>query len=257
MRILALGDVTDPRAVAYLKDKLWQFRRDNKIDFTVVNAENSNFVFGANAEQANDLLSAGADVLTGGNHTMQNKLIFPTLENDDRVIRPVNFPSAAPGAGYTILDCNGYKILVLNALGKIHIEPVLDPPIESIEKILRREDGNYDFSILDFHAETTGEKGIVGRYFDGRINIIFGTHTHVQTADARIFPNGTAFISDVGMCGITDSILGIDPACVIEKYLTGMPVRYMPASGDIEAQGVIFTLDEASSRVTKIEPVRF
>ena len=257
MRILALGDVTDPRAVIYLKERLWQFRRENRIDFTVVNSENANFIFGANAEQADELLSAGADVLTGGNHTMQNKLIYPTLENSGRVIRPVNFPSAAPGAGYTVLDANGYRLLIINALGRIHIEPSIDPPIESIERVLRREDGNYDFSILDFHAETTGEKGIVARYFDGRINIIFGTHTHVQTADARILPNGTAFISDVGMCGAVDSILGIDPASVIEKYLTGMPVRYLPATGAIEAQGVIFTLDENAGKVTEIQPIRF
>ena len=257
MKILALGDVTDPKVIAYLKDKLWKFRTDNKIDFTVINAENSNFIFGANADQAAELLSAGADVLTGGNHTMQNKLIFPTLEESDRVLRPINYPSTAPGNGYTILDCNGYKVLVINALGKIHIEPVLDPPIESIERVLQREDGNYDISILDFHAETTGEKGIVGRYFDGRINIIFGTHTHVPTADAKVLPNGSAFITDIGMCGATDSILGIDPVCVIEKYITGMPVRYMNASGAIEAQGVIFTINESSKKIENIEQIRF
>ena len=257
MRILALGDVTDPKAISYLKDKLWSFRRENRIDFTVVNAENANFVFGVSAEQAEELFSAGADVLTGGNHTMQNRLIYPALEGDERIIRPVNFPSTVPGAGYTILECNGYKILVINALGKMHIEPVLEPPIECVERVLQREDGNYDFSILDFHAEATGEKGIISRYFDGRIDIIFGTHTHIPTADARVLPNGTAFITDLGMCGVRDSILGIDVACVVEKYLTGMPVRYMPASGDIEAQGAIFTLDESTRKVTNIEQIKF
>ena len=257
MKILALGDVTDPKAIAYLKDKLWKFRAENKIDFTVINAENSNFIFGASAEQANELLSAGADVLTGGNHTMQNRLIFSSLDDSDRILRPINYPSMTPGNGYTILDCSGYKILVINALGKLHIEPVLDPPIESIERVLQREDGNYDISILDFHAETTGEKGIIGRYFDGRINIVFGTHTHVPTSDARVLPNGTAFISDIGMCGAVDSILGIDPACVIEKYLTGMPIRYMNASGDIEAQGVIFTINESTKKIESIEQIRF
>ena len=257
MRILALGDVTDPKAIAYLREKLWGFRRDNKIDFTVVNAENSNFIFGVSAEQAEELFSAGADVLTGGNHTMQNRLIYEALESDARIIRPLNFPASAPGCGYTILDCSGYRVLVINAMGKMHIEPVLEPPIECIERVLQREDGNYDISILDFHAEATGEKGIIARYFDGRINIIFGTHTHVPTSDARILPNGTAFITDVGMCGARESILGIDIASVVEKYLTGMPVRYLPAQGDIEAQGVIFTVDEGSLKVTGVEQIRF
>ena len=257
MNILALGDVTDPKAIAYLRDKLWSFRRENKIDFAVVNAENSNFIFGANAEQAGELLSAGADVLTGGNHTMQNKLIFPTLEQSEQVIRPVNYPGTVPGSGYTILDCNGLRVLVINALGRMHIEPQLDGPVECIERVLRREDGNFDLSILDFHAETTGEKGIVARYFDGRIDIIFGTHTHVPTADERILPNGTAFITDLGMCGAVDSILGIDCSCVIEKYLTGMPTRYIPASGEIRAQGAIFTYDESAHRVTQIRRISF
>ena len=257
MKILVLGDVTDPKAISHLKDNLWRFRTENKIDFTVVNAENANFIYGSSADQAEELLASGADVLTGGNHTMQNKLIFPLLEESERVIRPANFPATAPGSGYTILDCNGYRILVINALGKMHIEPILEPPIEAIERILRREDGNYDFSILDFHAEATGEKGIIGRYFDGRINIIFGTHTHVPTADARILPNKSAFITDVGMCGAVDSILGIDVASVVEKYLTGMPVRYMPAQGKIEAQGVIFTLDESAGVVTDIRQIKF
>ena len=257
MKILALGDVTDPKAIAYLRERLWNFRREKNIDFTVVNAENANFIFGASVEQAEELLSAGADVLTGGNHTLQNRLIYSTLENSEKVIRPVNFPSTAPGSGYTILDCNGYKLLIINALGKMHIEPTLDGPIDCIERVLQREDGNYDFSILDFHAEATGEKGIIGRYFDGRIDIIYGTHTHVPTADARILPNGSAFITDIGMCGVCESILGIDIASVVEKYVTSMPVRYTPATGDIEAQGVIFTIDEACKKVTKIEQVRF
>lgn len=257
MRILALGDVTDTRSVSYLKEKLWDFRTKNKIDFTIVNGENAGFVYGASPEQAFDLFSAGADVITGGNHTMQNKYIHSALISTDKILRPINYPSAAPGMGYTIQNCNGYNIIVINALGSINMEPRLDNPIPFIERALEREKGKYDFSVLDFHAEATGEKGIVGRYFDGKINIIFGTHTHVPTSDARIFEKKTAFVSDIGMCGAKDSILGINAQCVINKYITHMPTKYIPAEGDIEAQGVIFDLNEELGHVTSVEPITF
>ena len=165
MRILALGDVTDPRSVDYLKNNLWSFREKNRIDFTIVNGENAGFIFGVSPEQAFDLFSAGTDVITGGNHTMQNKFIHDALISTDKILRPINYPSEAPGMGYTIQNCNGYNIMVINALGCINMEPQLDNPIPFIERALEREKGKYDFSVLDFHAEATGEKGIVGRYF--------------------------------------------------------------------------------------------
>lgn len=257
MRILALGDITDPRTVDYLKEKLWSFRRKNKIDFVIVNGENAGFLFGISAEQANELFKAGADVITGGNHTMQNKFIYSALSSTDKILRPINYPAETCGMGYTIQDCNGYKLMVINALGCMHIEPSLDNPIPFIERVLEREKGKYDFAILDFHAEATGEKGIVGRYFDGKIHIIFGTHTHVQTSDARIFENKTAFVTDIGMCGPKDGILGVNAQSVINKYLTRLPTRFVQAEGEIEAQGFLFELNEGLGYVTDIQSVRF
>ncbi len=257
MKILALGDITDSKTVLYLKEKLWSYREKNRIDFVIVNGENAGFIYGISPEQASELFSAGADVITGGNHTMQNKLIYPLLSSDDKIIRPINYPAEVCGAGYTIQDCNGYNLMIINALGNMFIEPQLDNPIPYIERALKREEGKYDFAILDLHAEATGEKGIVGRYFDGKIHIVFGTHTHIQTADERILPKGTAFITDIGMCGPKESILGINPESAINKYVTHLPSRFCQADGEIEAQGVIFELDESAGRVTKIERVRF
>ena len=256
MRILTLGDVTDPRAVTYLEEHLWAFRRAEKIDFTVLNAENAGFITGPGPEDAMRLLKAGADVLTGGNHTLQKKALHPLLEEDARLLRPVNYPAEVPGVGYTILPANGYRMLVINALGRVEMEPI-DCPFHAIDRILEREQGQYDFSILDFHAEATGEKVGMGRYLDGRVHIIFGTHTHVPTADEQVLPHGTGYITDVGMCGVANGVLGIASEGILQRFLTRLPERYQPAEGPIAAQGAIFTLSESTGRVTSVRRVTF
>ena len=256
MRILALGDVTDPRAVDYLATHLWTFRKEKKIDFTVLNAENAGFIAGPSPEDALRLLDAGADVLTGGNHTLQRKSLHALLDSDARLLRPANYPAEVPGVGYTILSANGYRILVMNALGRVEMEPI-DCPFHAIDRILTREEGNYDFSILDFHAEATGEKVGMGRYLDGRVSIVFGTHTHVPTADEQILPHGTGYITDVGMCGIHAGVLGISAETILQRFLTRMPERHQPADGDVQAQGAIFTLNESAGRITAVERVTF
>ena len=256
MRILAIGDITDSQTADYVASVLWDVRRKNGIDFAVVNAENASFISGASPEQAEKLLLGGADVITGGNHTMQVKSYHEYLENSKRAIRPVNYPPNVPGAGYTVLDCLGYRVLVINAMGRIGIEPALDNPFVAVERVLTRESGKYDFAILDFHAEATGEKNAMPHIFDGRISVIFGTHTHVQTADERIFPKGTAYITDIGMCGHSGGILGIDAGCIVSRMLTSLPAKYVEAQGKIEAEGVIFELDE-NFRGKKIERIKF
>ncbi len=256
MRILAIGDITDPQSLDYIADRLWDIRKKEKIDFVVVNAENASFITGASAEQLKHLIDSGADVVTGGNHTLQNKSAHAFLDSDSRAIRPVNYPAGAPGFGYTITDCNGYRALVINALGQVNIEPRLDCPFRAVERVLSREEGSFDFAILDFHADAAGEKLVMPHYFDGRINIIFGTHTHVQTADEQIFPKGTAYISDIGMCGHRGGIIGSSAACIIERTVDCMPARYEPAEGEIAADGVIFTLD-SDFKATEIKRVKF
>ena len=257
MKILVIGDVTSPRGVDHLCDVLWKFREKNKIDFCVVNGENAAFITGISADLADKLLRSGADVITGGNHTMQNKLAYTALEERRELVRPINFGESAPGRGYTIVDTsNGYRALVINAMGNVHIEPCLDNPYPYINRALLEARGKYDISILDIHAEATGEKMAIGHAYDGRINIVFGTHTHVPTADQQILPKGTGYVTDVGMCGESGGILGMDADGIVARMKTRLPVRYSPAKGDCSADGVIFTFDTTSRRVVKVERVK-
>ena len=256
MKILALGDVTDGRAAAYVAANLPRFRRENGIDFAIVNAENAGFIIGPDPDVAKALLEGGADVLTGGNHTLQRKALHAALEESARMLRPANYPAEVPGMGYTILDVRGYRLLVMNAIGQVHMDPV-DCPFRAIDRILAREEGHFDLSILDFHAEASSEKRAMGLYLDGRVDMVFGTHTHTPTADEQILPRGTAFISDIGMCGPKNSILGIDMETVFARMVHKLPERWAPAEGEIRAEGVIFVLDDRTHRPVRVERVSF
>lgn len=256
MKILVIGDVTSPSGVEHLSKKLWKFRQEEKIDFCVVNGENASFVTGISAELAEVLIRGGADCITGGNHTLRNHKAYTFLEEREEILRPVNFGDTAPGRGYTVLDCNGYRMLVISAMGNVHVEPVLDSPFVWIDRVLREARGKYDFSILDIHAEATGEKLAVAHAYDGKINVIFGTHTHVQTADGQILPNGTGYITDVGMCGESGGILGMDAERVVLRMRTHLPHPFKVASGACVADGVVFELDTASGKVVSVKPVK-
>lgn len=257
MKILVIGDVTSPSGVEHLYKNLWRVRREEGIDFCVVNGENASFITGISPVLADKLLQAGADVITGGNHTLRNSQVLDYLDDSREVLRPVNFGESAPGKGYTILDACGYRMLVINAMGNVHIEPVLDNPYSYIDAVLEKEDGKYDFSILDIHAEATGEKLAIGYAYDGKINVIFGTHTHVPTADEIILPLGTGYISDVGMCGESGGVLGMEAESVIARMKSRLGNKFKIASGACKANGVIFTLDTTSRQCTKIERIVF
>lgn len=256
MRILAIGDVTGQGGVELLKRELWGFRKKNGIDLCIVNAENAAFVTGASREIAEELLLSGADCLTGGNHTLRNKASYSFLESGAPMLRPINFPEDAPGEGYCILDCMGYRVMVINAMGNVHIDPVLDSPYGYIDRVLGRESGRYDFAVLDFHAEASGEKVAMAYAYDGRINVVFGTHTHVPTADMQILPRGTGYVTDLGMCGESGGVLGMEPEGVVSRMRTRLPLKFTPANGPAVADGVIFTLDTGTGRVTEVERVR-
>ena len=240
--------------VEHLCSRLRRFKRENGIDLTVVNGENSAKGNGIDPYSAEALLDAGADVLTTGNHVFRINAFYDYLENERFVVRPLNFPSSAPGRGATIVDLGMSRVLIMNVMGTVGLEP-LGCPFEAVERALEENKGGYDVSVLDIHAEATSEKAAIARYFDGRINVVFGTHTHVQTADARILPKGTGFITDLGMCGPTDSILGVKSEIIIDKLRSHMPKKFEFAGGETEATGAIFTLD--SGKVTKVETVRF
>ena len=255
LKILAIGDLTEPRAALFLKEKLSSFKRKNGIDFVIANGENAGFIMGPTPETAALVFDAGVDCLTGGNHTLQNKFLHRTLENDTRLLRPANYPAAVPGFGYRIFSVNGYRLLVMNLLGRVHIEPVLDSPFTAAEAILRRENGKYDLAVLDFHAEATGEKLALARYFDGRFAAIFGTHTHVPTADEQVLPKGTGYITDIGMCGASGGVIGVKADVIIERYLTALPVRSEPDDSPVKANGAIFTIDTETKKCLSVERV--
>ena len=255
MKILAIGDITSPAGAKHLIKNLPRIIKEEKIDLTVVNGENASFINGISKECAEELFLAGADAITGGNHTMQNFAAQSFLEESERMLRPINYGDGAPGCGCRIIDTGKYRALIINALGVVHMEPQLDSPYPFIERALRENEGKYDFAVLDIHAEATGEKLAIAHYFDGRISVIFGTHTHVPTADGRILPKGTGYITDLGMCGESGGILGMEPASVIYKMKNRMPGRFKAAEGQVLADGVIFTVE--GGRATEIRRISF
>lgn len=256
LKILAVGDVVGSCGVDYLKQNLWNYRKKSGADFVVVNGENASDIHGISPADAQNLLDAGADLITLGNHTYGRRDICTMLGDSQSIIRPANYPALAPGGGYTILNICGWRILGINVLGTALME-AMACPFSTVERILDRESGGYDIAILDIHAEATSEKLAIARYFDGRIHIIFGTHTHVPTADEQILPKGSGYITDIGMTGPVDSIIGSDTATVIERMRTKIPVRFKVAEGECAASGALFTLDTSPVRVQRVERIKF
>lgn len=244
MKILMLGDVTSPEAADYLASVLPEARRRLGADFVTVNAENGGFILGPTPEITRLLLSSGADVLTGGNHTMQNYDLLAGIDRMPAVLRPANYPQKAPGRGYTVRTAeDGTRVLVLSLLGRVHMEPPLSSPFEAADRVLSAMRGRYDVAVVDFHAEATGEKLALGYYLDGRVTVLAGTHTHVPTADLSILPRGTGYVTDLGMCGPEGSILGLDRHEIVERYLTAVNHKLHPPTGRMRATGALFTVE--------------
>ena len=257
MKILVIGDIVGNIAIDYLSKNLSKFARENQIDFIIANAENASEIKGLSQHDANAIFNLGVDFITLGNHAYGKKDIYSYLDNNDhKIIRPCNFPTKAPGSGYSIVKVNGYKLLIINALGTMYMTP-LNSPFESIDRILDREKGNYDFAILDIHAEATSEKLAIAHYFDGKIAIIFGTHTHVTTADEQILPNGSAYITDIGMTGPTNSILGTKIENIIDKFTLQTPQFFTVADGEVKTHGVIFDINPDNSKINSIKRIKF
>ena len=256
MKILILGDISRSLSCKYVCDKLWRYRKDNHIDFVIVNGENSAEQNGIDRASADMLFSAGADVITTGNHAFKRYEAKSLFEEEKMLLRPANYPGSVPGEGAVLTDAAGMTVLVINLLGVVMMEP-LENPFVTVEKILARYKGEYDISILDFHAEATSEKQALAHYLDGRITAFFGTHTHVATADECILPKGTAYITDVGMCGPDFSVLGIKPECIIEKMTTCLPVKFIPSTNKITAHGIIVDVDQKTKKATSIQRITF
>jgi metallophosphoesterase (TIGR00282 family) len=237
---------------AALKALLPGLQREFAIDFTIANAENAAGGRGITKDVNDEILGAGVDVLTMGNHVWDNKNIFSFIDDEHRLIRPANYPAECPGQGYHIYTAGfNKKVAVINASGRIFLPP-LDCPFQVINELIDGLPTNVDYIIVDFHAEATSEKLAMGYYLDGRVSAVIGTHTHIQTADDRILPGGTAYITDIGMTGPIESILGMEIEPIIEKFLTGRPTRFEVAPGPAHLQGVVLNLDEESNKVLGI-----
>lgn len=257
MRILALGDIVGTDTVGYLKKNLPDVQRKEKIDFTVANGENVTEIRGISASDARQILDAGVDLITLGNHAFGMRDIGDFLDsNPQKILRPANFPPAAPGSGYAVIRIGGWRLLCISVSGRAFLDP-LACPFETLDKILSREAGGYDLALLDVHGEATSEKMAIGYDFDGKIQVIFGTHTHVPTADERVLPHGTGYVTDLGMCGPAEGILGTDRSDVIRRFRTQLPTRFHVAAGRICAQGAIFDVDEQARRVRSVKRIVF
>ena len=256
MKILTIGDIVGTKSIDHLEKNLWKLRDSLGVDLTVANGENTSDIHGITASDAEALFRTGVDVITLGNHTFGKKDIYAYLSDNDRIIRPANFPPLAPGGGYTVVNVDGYRVLCINIMGTALMES-LACPFATVDRILEREAGEYDIALMDIHAEATSEKIALARYFDGRVHIMFGTHTHVQTADEQILAAGSGYITDLGMTGPVNGAIGTEASAVIEKFRTRMPVRFNVADGPIEGRGALFEIDASSARVLSVKRIKF
>ena len=257
INVLILGDVVRNPGTNHLQKNLYQFKKKNNIDFTIVNGENSGNCGAIDLSAASNLFDAGADVITTGNHSYRSTDSSKLYESYKYVLRPLNFPEILPGEGAVIYEILGVRFLVFNILGTVDMEP-LESPFDAADKVLKKYTGQYDFSILDFHAEATSEKKAMGYYLDGKVDVVFGTHTHVETADEKFLPKGTAYITGIGMCGPEESVLGIDPKLIIDKLRLHIPVKFQTPKDSINtAHGIICRFDTEKKKCISIERIKF
>ncbi len=257
MKILAIGDIVGNCGCEYICKNLNKIRDKYKIDFVIANGENSATTNGITKEIADELITRGVDVITMGNHTFANKGAASVLDENHRVIRPLNYPPQTEGFGYTVQDLGFAKIGVINLIGRVDMPPA-DCPFRAAEKAISELEGNADIIIVDMHAEATSEKIALAHFLDGKAQIVFGTHTHVQTADERILPAGTGYITDLGMTGVEDSVLGVDKDIIINFFYNyGKRYRFEKAEGEVMFNGCIFEVDNNTKKTISLERLRF
>ena len=254
MKILAVGDIVGNNGINKLKDTLPKVKQEKNINFVIVNGENSAEGMGITEKNFNDILACGADVITMGNHTWGKKDIFKFI-NHPKLIRPANYPKGVPGKGYAIYEVENKKIAVINAIGRVDINILTENPFLIVKNIVENLKNKTDIIIVDFHAEATAEKIALGYYLDGKVTAIFGTHTHVQTADEKILPKGTGYITDIGMTGPKNSVIGMEIEASIKRFETALPERYQIAKGDSIFNGCIFEIDDKTNKVINIERI--
>lgn len=254
MKILAVGDLIGTSGIKELKKVLPEIRKNEKIDFVIVNGENSAEGMGITEKNFKDILEENVDVITMGNHTWGKKDIFKFIDHP-KLIRPANYPKGVVGKGYNIYECKGKKIAVINFMGRVDISILTENPFVLAKELIDKLQKQADIIVVDFHAEATAEKIAMGYFLDGKATIIYGTHTHVQTADEKMLPNGTAYITDIGMTGPKNSVIGMDINASLKRFETTLPERYKIADGECMFNGVIFEVDENINKVTSIKRI--
>ncbi len=256
MRILCVGDVCGSIGCDYLKRVLPKLKRDEKIDCCIVNGENSADGNGITPFSADSLYAAGADIITGGNHSLRRREVFEALESDPYLLRPHNMITTGPGKGYTTFDLGYTRLAVINLVGRVYLPEANDPFLAADELIEAAENDGINIILVDFHAEATSEKKALAIYLDGRVSAVFGTHTHVQTADEQILPNGCGFISDIGMTGPIDSVLGVKKELSLARIKDGTPVKFLLADGKCQLDGCVFDIDGKTGKTTAVKRIK-
>lgn len=251
--ILAVGDVVGACGVRYLEENLRRIKKKYDADLVIVNGENSADGNGISRKSALSLLDSGADVITGGNHSLRCKDVYSLYESEERLLLPANISPIPFGNGYAIIETSVGRILVISVLGQIFMNPA-ESPFYTVEKILKSERGNFDLAVADIHAEATSEKLAFLHYFADRFQVVFGTHTHIQTADEMIFgPCG--YITDIGMCGAIDSIIGTISERVVDKFVKRTPERFELADGKCKLTGALFTIDPMTKKTIEVKRI--
>ena len=250
MKILAIGDIIGSPGRTYLKENLENIKKKFNIDFVIANGENSSGGLGMNPKSFNELIDAGVNAITLGNHTWRKKDILKVID-DSRVVRPINYLDGTAGRGFRFFTINNKKVLVINAVGRVYMEPANNPFL-AVRNIVNELSEKADIIIIDFHAEATSEKIAMGYLLDGKVNLIFGTHTHVQTADDKILPKGSAYISDVGMTGPKESVIGCDKSIIISSFLTEIPEKKSVATGEVQFNAVVIEVDDETNKTKDI-----
>jgi 2',3'-cyclic-nucleotide 2'-phosphodiesterase len=260
LKVLFLGDVIGKPGRNALKKKLDQLIRQNEADMVIANGENSAGGIGISAKTCKDLFDSGVDIVTTGNHVFKKREIYSILDREPRLLKPANYPPDTPGRGYNVYKIDrigGLKVAVINLCGRVFIDN-LDCPFRTVNRILEYVREETPVIIVDMHAEVTSEKVAMGWFLNGRVSAVIGTHTHIQTADERILPgDSTAYITDVGMVGPRDSVIGVEKENIIKKFISGMPQKFTVAKGDVWINGALIDIDGESGKAGAIKRINF
>ena len=254
MNILAIGDIFGQCGVEHTSFVLQSLLAEENIDFCIANAENTSGT-GITRRDYDELTDAGVDAFTLGNHTFGKKDVLSLFESESNIIRPANYSAAAPGKGSAVLSCKGKKIGLINLMGRVDIGVALDCPFAAADREIEALKEKCDFVVVDFHAEATSEKIAMRYHLDSKASVLFGTHTHVQTADEMVTPSGMGYITDLGMTGAEDSVLGVKKEIILKRFTTGVPQKFEYATGRAKLCGAVFAIDDSTNRCTAVKRI--